>query len=740
MSPRPGLRAMRLTTTIVLLACATAPAIGQTPPTAVPDFCFMHISDSHFSPVPFGTGRGGADRGSDVIAWLVDEAAKPQSLTPFSIETPPPAFVAATGDITEYGVINETWDAVERLFKPLAVPFYVTPGNHDNTWTAIQPVMRQRYKSDHYSFDRFGCHFAFINTATPQEPLPSIEQRTLTWLRKDLDKVAAATPVFIFFHHPLSSGEFASPYEQLRLIEILENSNVVLTMMGHGHGARHERWGTIDSVMGGSTYGAGAGYGVISVIKGVLRSTYRYHDSSKPMAVLIEKPIAPISRATLDFLTVGQPIGAKTDTPTVRTSGLAVRVRVSGGLPKTVTASIDGDEKAAVKLEVRETPGLFSGHLPLGSRTPGMHYVRVTADMEKYKIDRAREFTYLPKNVETKAQSVGLPEGIKAGLLAVGPDIIACTTGGRVVKLSFTQPQLEQKVLLNTGVEILHTPAVAGDTLYVSSAEKGVYAVSLAGRESWQWTAPGGAAVYGTPAIDDSRVYVGDLEGLVHAIDRKSGKGVWSKRHAQFSIEQPLLLHRGRLHFGAWDGLVYCVDAKEGTLVWKKPGPAGHLPDAASKSRYYAPADSSPVIVGDRLFVCDRAHRFGSYSPAGEYLGEIAKDVSCIGLTADKKGLYARGLTAGVARYDGTGKAVWTNNEVLMGRFPAAPVESAGRVYACSNRGLLSVLDAATGKILWRYQVTPQLHVMAGLAAVGKEGVCAAGMNGTVTYVSAKDR
>ncbi len=715
----------------------TAAADGR-----VQDFCFLHISDLHVSPVPLGASKEGAARLSGAgIAWMCDEASKPQVLGQSGMQTPPPAFVVATGDITEYGVINETWAAVEDLFKPLTIPWCVTPGNHDNTWTAIQRVMRQKHGSDHYSFDRFGCHFAFIDTATPQEPLPSIEQRTLTWLADDLKNVPKTTPVFIFCHHPLSSSEFAKPYEQLRLIELLEDWNVVLLLMGHGHGARHEKWGAIDSVMGGSTYGPNTGYGIISVMNGVLRSTYRFHDSSKPIALLIEKPIAPPAKAQLEFQLPAVKGSGRNGLPTIRTPGMAVRVRISGGQPKSVTASVNGDDKGAVTLKSGNAAGTFSGSLPVGSLPPGVHFLRVTADMGQYQLDRACEFAYEGKKTGLQSRVARMAAGAKAAPVTTDQDAIVCTTAGEVVKISFKQPKPAITSLLSTGVEILHSPAQAGDDLYISAAEKGVHAIGPNGSPLWQWKPPTAAnVVYGTPAVDKSRVYVGDLEGFVHAIDRRSGKNIWSMRHAAFSIEQSLLLHDGRLYFGAWDGLVYCIDANEGNLIWKVPGPAGHRSEPALKSRYYAPADCSPIVVGDRLFVCDRSYRLGSYSLDGQYQGEISEGIAAIVLTADKKGFYARGLSKGVSRYDASGKLIWKNDEVPMGRFPAPPVEADGRVHACSNRGLLVVLNAGNGELLWQYQVTPQLHVMAGVALDKSGHVYVAGMDGSVTRVGMENK
>ena len=73
-----------------------------------------------------------------------------------------------------------------------------------------------------------------------------------------------------------------------------------------------------------------------------------------------------------------------------------------------------------------------------------------------------------------------------------------------------------------------------------------------------------------------------------------------------------------------------------------------------------------------------------------------------------------------------------------LGRFPIPPTEQAGRVYVCSNRGLLTVLDAAAGRILWTYQVTPRLHVMAAVAVDDQGTVYTADMDGVLTAIGTR--
>lgn len=716
---------------VAAMALAAVSALARVEATAAPrvgDFCFLQISDIHVNPQPYGVpDPKPTDRSVRELAWFCGEAAKPQVLEPLGITTPKPSFVVATGDLTEYGVIHKTWDNFERYLEPLTIPLYVTPGNHDNTWTAMQHIMRKRHGGDHYSFDKFGCHFASINTATIQEPVPSIERRTLQWLRHDLGKVPKGMPVFLFCHHPLGSGEFAKPVEQLQLLEVIGEHNVVLLLMGHGHGARHARWGTLDGVMGGSIYGPNTGYSIISVIDGTLRVVYRYQDPSREMKVLLEKPVAAkrVPRVEIVKPAAGAELPIAADGP------MRVVVRVTGARAKKVTATLGGGEAVELKRfsgKGAQAARTFVAEIPTRGLTGGRHSLHVTAECAGTQVERVRTVLLQPEPPAVPVVK-GTDAGMKAAPLLTGGQVIVSTTAGRLEHF----PQLNAvPPVFEAGAEIIHAPAVVGRTLYFNAAEKGVHAVSLQGKLNWRCDV--GAVVYGTPAVGDERVHVGDLEGLVHAIDRKRGEIIWSKRHAQFSIEQSLLLHEEVLYFGAWDGFVYAVDVRDGSLKWKVRGPAGHREERKYKSRYYAPADCTPIIVGDRLFVTDRAYVLGSYSLAGEYLGETADGVSGIGSSEDGKSFYARGSDRGLTRYDGEGKRVWSN-PVKLGRFPIPPTEAGGRVYVCSNRGLLTVHAVRDGKVLWKYQVTPQSHVMAPVA-VGENGKAyVAGMDGTVTQV-----
>ncbi len=697
------------------------------------EFSFLHFSDLHINPQPINAPEPGPQsRSVAAIGWICEEAGKPQELAPLEKTVEPPVFAIATGDLTEYGVINTTWEHFERHFAPLAIPLYLTPGNHDNTWTAMLSIMRERHGGDHYAFERHGCHFICFDTATPQEPVPSIDRRTITWLENYLQGVERDTPIFMYCHHPLSSTSFSKPYEQLRLLQTIENHNVVLLLMGHGHAARHEKWGRLDSVMGGSTFGKNTGYGVVHIQRDELAVVYRYRDESKPMETLLRKPMPPVpapctikAHAALagskdaPGVVVTLEIGVEqADPQAIHAARLRVAVDDQDTLAKEITLKFAGKSYETRKVR-----------LPLQDAWPGRHFVRVHGTIGAQEVDRTCEFELPDTKGRFIATRVQLDAGMKAQPLVFGDDIIVATTGGQVVRLSLNAGKLTPKVLHDAGVEILHAPATDGERLYVSAAEKGVIALDATGKRLW--TRDVGSVVYGTPVLDEEHAYVGDLQGNVHAIRLEDGSLAWSKHHALYSFEQTALLHEGILYLGAWDGFLYAIRCKDGELAWKSRTPAGHS-GGKFTSRYYAGADASAIIVGERLVMADRAYRLGHYDLSGNYLGDLAEGVTAVAAAADGKGFYGRGFQQGVLAFDAKAESRWTAANEL-GRFPIPPTVTDSQIVACSNRGRLSIFDASNGNVLWKYQVTPRLPVMAPVTVTDRGDIIVADMDGVVT-------
>ncbi|MEW6251102.1 MAG: PQQ-binding-like beta-propeller repeat protein [Planctomycetota bacterium] len=772
--PRSAARWLPGRLAALLLAASLAVACGAQTQIAERHFSVLHISDIHVDPHLARLPAPTSQRSTEGLAWIAAEAGRPTEIKTGDPPAPPPAFALATGDLTEYGVTDDTWEVFERLVAPLPCKVYALAGNHDNTWTAMYHVLRKRHGGENYSFDHAGCHFVCLSSASPQEPVPSIDGKTRAWLRADLERTGRTTPVFVALHHPLYSDEFANPAERDTLIDLLRDYNVVLLLYGHGHNAVAHDNGGIPGVMGGSTFGKHTGYGLLTVRGDDVQ--YAYHFMRDPKAGDTGKPAWKVLwSGRLRKGAAPRLFDMAAPAPDARLAGakLAVRLRIAEAAREQpggqITVRLDGEEHVNRALENQAgagEPAEFA--LATKDLTPGAHLLSVTLKLRGGATDTRTRVFYLEPGAPAASARAGpqavevlwrrhFPAAFKAAPLRVKTAdadwlIIAGTDG---VIRGLDPGSGDERWTFASGGEILGAPAGADGPqplLVFGSGDGQVYAVEVpprtppstdAGRKTpaaARWTFNAGQPVYGPPLIDTTgaqpTVYIGDHGGRLHALNLADGRPRWTFNRADFSIEARPSLWGELVVFGAWDGYLYAVNRTDGALRWKTLGPSS----AAQKgSRYYAPADCPTVVLDKTLFVCDRGYRLGTYDTAGRPLESWANQACGIAAGADGRSVYVRTTLNQVIKLDPAGQPLW-ESAVPAGRFPIPPTEHAGVVYVCSNRGLLSALDARDGRALWSHQVTPGFYVMAPLCAysgAGRTACYVAGTDGSVTALGA---
>lgn len=733
---RPSPRRARGSLLVVTLTAALAlPAAAE----EARRFSILHFTDIHVGPYLAREAAPGPVRGHETLAWLCAEAARPQAVAA-DCTAPPPSAAVATGDLTEYGVIDDTWGAFERALAALPCPLHVLPGNHDNTWTAMYAVLRARHGGTNHSFDVGGCHFVCLSSASPQEPVPSLDAATRAWLKADLQRLPPHMPVFVALHHPLYSDEFANPAEQATMIDLLRDYNVVLLLYGHGHGVDARDNGGLPGVMGGSTFGKNAGYGLLAVDGDRVRYAYRYHRALATQPAEREQPewktlwegrIPAATPPRLLDITAPASDATVSDETLVVTLKLRDAARAQDGLVANI--AVGDREPLPVPLDAPE----LTARLPLAGLRPGAHllHVRVQpagADANKTPpVDvRTRVFQIARPEVRVLWRQT-LPAAVKAGPVVAGERLIVARNDGVVAALDRRSGTVQWSV--STGGEVLATPAWADDVVVFGSGDGRVYALDDAGGERWKYDA--GAPVYGEPRVADATVYIADNAGRLHALGLRDGTRQWVFERADFGSEGRPEIWGDLVVFGAWDGRLYALERADGRLRWKSAGPKSSEGGAA---RYFAPADCGPVALNDLLLICDRGYVLGAYDRAGRLTAKWPLKIAALAPTSDGRGAWARSTEARVLRLDGRG-AVVREVDVPAGRFPVPPTEAGGRLYVCSNRGQLSVLDAADGRKLWTYQATPGFFVMAPVA-VDDAGVCyVAGMDGTLVAIRGRE-
>jgi len=156
-------------------------------------FSFIQISDSH---IGFTKPAN-----SDVAGTLQAAVDKINNIYQ------QPDFLIHTGDLTHLAKPAE-FDTLDQILKGLRrrQVFYV-PGEHDVAADDGRLYL-DRFGKDTkglgwYSFDHKGVHLVGLNNVVQLEGLGRIGAEQLDWLRRDLARLSASTPIVVFAHIPL---------------------------------------------------------------------------------------------------------------------------------------------------------------------------------------------------------------------------------------------------------------------------------------------------------------------------------------------------------------------------------------------------------------------------------------------------------------------------------------------------------------------------------------------------------
>jgi len=712
---------------IPFVALAAAPEDAASTPAR--EFSFVHLSDIHVSPAFDMPTDFQKLRSFACVSTLKDLGSV--ALEPYGIAAPKPSFAIATGDIAEFSFPGVTWEVVDRYFEGFPGRVYMVPGNHDNTWVATPGEFRKRFGGLNYSFDTHGCHFIGLCDSTLQDPVPSFGEEVVQFLERDLEKVGPTTPVFVFFHHPLNGGEFASRFDVDRILDVMRPYNIVLTLDGHGHSAVRHDFYQLDGIEGGSPFSrnpGSEGYNIVYVHGDRLMAAYRKCSEEAATKGLIERRIP--ERSTYPDIAIQSPAsGSK-----VGGAELNIEATIKGFSGEIAAArySLDDDMKGDLKYG----NGKASGGVDVSGLLTGAHFLRVEfVEADGGEFTRSVAFYVEPSEGKVGAKALWrqpLGGASKATPLIMDGTVYLGANDGKFHAVDAKTGAV--KWTFDAGGEILTSAATLDGLVFFGAADGRFHALNTDGKEVWSYGTD--AAIFSSPVVDagTKSIYFGTNAARLVALNAKDGKPLWVNSDARFSVESKPFLQGGKVYYGAWDGYVYCVDAKTGTTLWKKPGPKNQ----ARVITYYGPADDGPAVAPDgKVFICDRGYVAGRYSPAGDYEKTIAESVSALSLSADGKALYLRGLKEPLSKVDLDGTPIWKSS-AHAGRIPVGPTVRDGKVYICSNTGRLTCLDDKTGATLWEYQVTPQLFVMAGLA-VEKGIVYAVGMDGVLTSIAPAD-
>lgn len=217
------------------LAGCAAQAAGRQQ-AAYDDFFFVQLSDSHWG----FSGPPNPDAANTLKKAVAAVNALPQQ----------PEFIVFTGDLT-----HTTDDPAERRrrlaqFREIVSALRVKqvrflPGEHDASLDR-GAAFKEFFGDTYYSFDHKGVHFTVLDNVS--DPGARIGDEQLAWLKADLAKRPANSPIVVLTHRPLfdlaPQWDWATR-DGAQAVDILMQYPQVTVFYGHIHQEHHHTTGHI---------------------------------------------------------------------------------------------------------------------------------------------------------------------------------------------------------------------------------------------------------------------------------------------------------------------------------------------------------------------------------------------------------------------------------------------------------------------------------------------------------------
>jgi eukaryotic-like serine/threonine-protein kinase len=274
------------------------------------------------------------------------------------------------------------------------------------------------------------------------------------------------------------------------------------------------------------------------------------------------------------------------------------------------------------------------------------------------------------------------------------------------------------KWTFKTEGQVIASPAVHGDTVYVGSTGGTLYAIDRAtGTSKWQY--PVKSRIASSPAVAGGLVYFGAFDGSFYAVSETNGQLKWKFHTAgehRFSaphlhglvpenetmpdpwdcyLSSPVVWN-GAVYFGSGDGNIYALDADSGALKWKfKTGEVVHASPAIADGVLFIGSWDSYFYALDAATGAEKWRYQTGLDPVNHNQQGIQSSAAIVdGMVyfgCRDSHLYALDQKTGAMKWSYNTKGSWVLN---------SPAVSGGRVYfATSDTGLLYAADAKTGEI-----------------------------------------
>lgn len=174
-----------------------------------------------------------SDRAGGVRPGVFEDAARKINLIM-------PEFVMSVGDFipgnsADREELLKEWADFDAELRPLKVPFFFVPGNHDINNDVMRDVWKERSGVPFYSFVYKNVLFLALDSTGEKGDI--VPEYQVEYVREALNKYPDARWTFVFLHHPLWLYENAGGF---RDIENLLSGRKYTVIAGHTHRYLHQ--------------------------------------------------------------------------------------------------------------------------------------------------------------------------------------------------------------------------------------------------------------------------------------------------------------------------------------------------------------------------------------------------------------------------------------------------------------------------------------------------------------------
>jgi outer membrane protein assembly factor BamB len=290
---------------------------------------------------------------------------------------------------------------------------------------------------------------------------------------------------------------------------------------------------------------------------------------------------------------------------------------------------------------------------------------------------------------------------------------------------------------VETGGPVTSTAAIVGESVYIGSYDKKIYALNLKDG-SKRWTFETSGAIEASPLFLNGRLYIGDTHTNFYCLDATQGTEIWrtgfdDKIISSANYFVPPDSTQTNIIVGCYDFKLYSLDADTGKVQWSyetgnyingSPAVADgktafggcdaivHVVNLKT-GELAAEVDIGAYIIGSAALLNGRAY-IGHYENAFISVDLEKKEVawsyrdrafpyaSSPAVTANHVVFGGRDRRVHSVKRD-TGEPEWTF--MTRGRVESSPVVTGNRVVVGSDDGRVYLLDLEKGREIWQYEI-----------------------------------